>query len=217
MIVNVYVEGQSDKLALEALLAGLLAEKLQEGVSIRFIPAPPTGDRKVVLLTKMPIKALNILRNQPDSRVALLPDLFPSNKGFTHKTEQELRAGIMNVFSHAVTSKNLADIPNLDHRFKVFCFKHDMEVLLLAAKENLAAHLACSKFSPDWVEPVEEQNQDNPPSKVVARWFSLCGRTYDKTMDARTILEDVDYRAIAGRCPQCFAPFVEFLESCGPA
>jgi hypothetical protein len=217
MIVNVYVEGPSDSLALEALLAELLATKLQEGVCIRFIPVPPTGDRKTTLLTKMPLKALNILRNDPASKVALLPDLYPPNKGFDHKTERELQAGVKNIFSQAVASKGLGDVPGLADRFKVFCFKHEMEVLLLAAKPNLARYLACSGFSADWTEPVEDQNQDNPPSRVVERWFRQCGRTYDKTLDARAILQGVDYRAIARICPQCFKPFVEFLQSCGPA
>ncbi|MBI5522341.1 MAG: DUF4276 family protein [Desulfarculus sp.] len=215
MNVIVYVEGKSDCLALESLFFDLLTAKQEQGVSIRFYPAPPEGDRKTVLLTKGPRRALNILRNQPESVVALVPDLSPSNKGFPHASKQELLQGIADIFKAEVERKGLSNLPDLSRRFQVFCFKHDMEVLLLAARERLAEYLACSGFAPDWAENVEEQNQDDPPSKVVARWFEKCGRRYNKTLDAREILRGADYRLVAERCPDCFQPLVAFLESCG--
>lgn len=217
MTVTVYVEGRSDRLALEALLARLLEEKRAAGVDIRFYEAPPTGDRKAVLLTKLPLKGLDILRNLPDSVVVILPDLYPPNKGFPHRTPDEMRAGIMHRFVEAGTQKGLRDIGYLSSRFHVFCFKHEMEVLLLAARERFAAHLDCAKFSPDWAAQAEDQNHDDPPSRVVERWFKTCGRGYDKVTDARGILAGVDYQVLAQRCPQCFKPFVDFLESCGAA
>jgi hypothetical protein len=122
--------------------------------------------------------------------------------------------GVQNKFNEEAARKGLSDLPNLSSRFQVFCFKHDMEVLLLAARENLAAYLNCPAFAPDWNNTVEDQNHDNPPSKIVGKWFAECGRRYDKTMDARAILSSADYRTIAQRCPQCFKPFVEFLEGC---
>lgn len=217
MNVIAYVEGKSDCLALEALLADLLAAKRQQGVNISFYPAPPEGDRKTVLLTKVPLRALNILRNQPQSVVVLLPDLSPPNKGFPHVSQQELLHGITARFQAEVERKGLSNLPDLSRRFRAFCFKHDMEVLLLAAGERLAEYLACSGFAPDWTADVEEQNQDDPPSKVVARWFARCGRRYHKTLDAREVLRGADYRLVAQACPQCFQPFVDFLESCGAA
>jgi hypothetical protein len=217
MTVTVYVEGKSDCLALEALLGGLLGAKRDQGTCIQFFPTPPEGDRKKVLLTKMPLRALSILRNQPDSVVVLLPDLYPPNKGFPHATKEELLQGVANKFKEEAERKGLSDLPNLSSRFQVFCFKHDMEVLLLAARESLATYLDCSAFAPDWDSTVEDQDHGNPPSRVVARWFAQCGRRYDKTMDARAVLSGADYRVIAERCPQCFKPFVAFLESCGAA
>jgi hypothetical protein len=217
MTVTVYVEGRSDRAALEAVLAKLLDEKRAMGVDIRFYEAPPTGDRKTILLTKIPVKALDILRNLPDSVVVVLPDLYPPNKGFPHRTPDEMRAGVMLRFAEAGAQKGLRDIDSLSSRFHVFCFKHEMEVLLLAARERLAEYLNCAKFVPDWTARAEDQNHDDPPSRVVERWFRTCGRRYDKVTDARAILTGADYRALADHCDQCFKPFVEFLESCGPA
>ena len=42
--VIVYVEGRSDRLAMEVLLKPLLQQKIQKGVAIRFFEAPK-GDR----------------------------------------------------------------------------------------------------------------------------------------------------------------------------
>jgi len=68
MRVIIYVEGASDKAALEALLAPLIAVKSQQGIGIEFFPVKGSrnergGDAKKDLLTKVPIKAVNILKN----------------------------------------------------------------------------------------------------------------------------------------------------------
>ena len=49
--VLVYVEGPSDKAALNALLGALIEQKNAEGVSISFFEAP-SADRKDSVLTK---------------------------------------------------------------------------------------------------------------------------------------------------------------------
>lgn len=36
---------------------------------------------------------------------------------------------------------------------------------------------------------------------------------YVETEDAPEILAGADYRDLKRRCPQCFAPFVDYLES----
>ena len=93
MKVIVYVEGKSDRLGMETLLRPLVEEKRQQGVDIQFYETP-NGDRKTSVLTKVPIKAVNILRNVPDSVVVALPDLYPRNKGFLHETVDELVEGV---------------------------------------------------------------------------------------------------------------------------
>jgi hypothetical protein len=100
-------------------------------------------------------------------------------------------------------------------RFRVFGFKYDFEVLLLAAKDALLAHLGRSSSPVSWTEPVEEQNHDKPPKRVVEELFAACGERYRETVDAPRILEDVDYEALAERCPEGFGALVVFLASAG--
>jgi hypothetical protein len=99
MRVIIYLEGPSDKFALAALLEPLVQKKLQEGVAIDFFETP-AGDRKVSLLTKVPIKAVNILLNDPSGVVVAMPDLYPKNKGFPHETYPELIQGLTRLLQH---------------------------------------------------------------------------------------------------------------------
>ena len=76
--VIVYVEGPSDRLAMEELLADLLARLQTTGVVVKFIPTD--GKKKLVLHT--PTKAVNILHNDclfaenfPKSRIVYPPNM----------------------------------------------------------------------------------------------------------------------------------------------
>jgi len=210
MNVTVYVEGASDKLAMEALLAPLLEQKLQEGVAIEFFETPD-GDRKISLLTKVPKKAVNILRNDPYSIVVAMPDLSPKNKGFPHETFAELQSGILKNFHAALQSKGITNDSRFKKRFQVFCFQHDLEALILAAPEALASRLGVKALEINWKIPVEEQNHHKYPKMIVDDLFRSFGQRYKDTVDAPAILGTVDYQQITDRCCQCFKPFVEFL------
>jgi len=208
----IYVEGSSDKLALEALLNPLIEQKLQEGVTIEIFETPE-GDRKASLLTKVPHKAINILMNDPTAVVAAVPDLYPKNKGFPHETYQDLVRGLTSRFEQACQKKGHQPDERINRRFKVFCFKHDLEVLILAAEESLCAQLGVASLGVSWRKPVEDQNQDHPPKYVVEEIYRRHGQKYKGTVDAPLIFRGVSYHQIAERCPQCFGPFVEFLEN----
>ncbi|MEG4291373.1 DUF4276 family protein [Microcoleus sp. C2C3] len=215
MRVIIYVEGPSDKNAMEALLVNLIDQKSEEGVSIKFfaIKGPNNdrgGDAKRDLLLKAPIKAVDTL-NDPNSIVILLPDLYPRNKEFPHETFQQLEAGIMNNFSQALQRKGIQD-ERLKERFKVFCFKYEMEALILAAESGLRGKLGVTDLDVTWTIPVEDQNHDRPPSKIVEQLFRDSGKKYDKRVDPQLILRDTSYQEITDKCPQCFKPFVEFIE-----
>ena len=214
MNVIVYAEGRSDKLAMEALLQPLIQAKQEQGVSIEFFETAE-GDRKQTLLAKIPIRAANILLNERDAHVVALPDLYPKNKGFPHETVDELVAGTRVNFRRALQMKGLADDNRFLARFHVFCFKHDLEALLLAAPGALASHLKVKSLPVTWTIPVEEQNHKDPPKRVVERLFAEQGQKYKDTVDAELILTVVRYQDIAAACPQCFAPFVAFLEQLG--
>lgn len=210
--VYVYVEGPSDKAALGALLAPLLNQLREKAVYVKFF-GEYSGDRKTAILLKVPVLAVNILRSEPRSLVVALPDLYPKNKGFPHTTFPELQAGMLENFRAAARRKKIRKVGELEQRFKIFCLKHDLEALLLAAFEPLRAHLQSPSLKPTWSLPVEDVNHDHPPKRVVEALFQGCGQRYKDTVDAPLVLGSSHYAEVARACPQCFQPFVEFLES----
>lgn len=207
----IYGKGMSDKLAMEALLSPLINQKLWEGIQILFLEAP-SGHKKQSLLAKVPVRAVDILRNDPNSIVVAIPDLYPKNIEFSHVTPQELIDGIKSIFDRVLQSKNIAD-ERLKKRFHVFCFKYDLEALILAAESELCERLGTASLSITWTIPVEDQNHNLPPKKVVEKLFEDVGKHYKGTVDTPAILGKVDYKTLAQQCPQCFQPFVEFLEN----
>jgi hypothetical protein len=214
--VIVYVEGPSDKLAMERLLEPLLRKASEVGVMVIFIPISPMrgrGNSKRELMFKTPPKAVNILRNDPDAIAVAMPDLYPRNAGgLPHETFPELEEQIQALFKQALAKKHIED-EQINRRFRVFCFKHDLEALVLAAEEQLASRLGISSVVCTWIRPVENQNFDHPPKRIVERIFTEHGDRYQDTVDAPLILGASDYSVIAERCPQCFKPFVEYIES----
>lgn len=216
MRVLIYVEGRSDILALNELLGPLLRQKREEGIAIDIHEVPDhenLAHNKRALLTRIPLKAINMLRNNPSLTVAVVPDLFPQNTAFAHRTAEELIAGIRQIFSEGVQQKTGTAEVSLLNRFHVFCFKHDLEALLLAAEEGMRSRLRVERLRVTWTLPVEDQNHNQPPKYVVKELFETHGIHYRETVDAPLILSMHTYQEIADRCPQCFKPFVTFLEN----
>jgi len=211
MKVIIYVEGPSDKAAMEALLMSLIELKRKQGITIEFFDAP-SGDKKASVLTKVPIKAVNMIMNDPSAMVIALPDLYPRNKAFPHVTFNEMSDGIRERFHKALQQKGGADDVRLQTRFHVFCFKHDLEALLLTAENALKKRLCVNTLKRTWKLPVEEQNHDCPPKRVIENLFKQHDMQYKGTADAPAILADCEYHDLALRCPQCFKPFIDFLE-----
>ncbi len=205
MKVVVYVEGAGDRICLETLLAPLLAEKAASGVSIHFVPMT-RGDRKVALLTAAPVKAALAIANDPYALAVILPDLYPPNKAFPHTTCEEMQSGVRRRFNEALTRLRGSDNRFVD-RFRVFCLIHDLEVLLLAAEEQLIA--TCGLSSGTWITPVEQQNHYNPPKRVIEKLI----RGYQPAVDGPRVLAHADYRVISSRCPEGFGQFVAYLRS----
>jgi len=210
--VLVYVEGRSDRLAMEALLKPLLEKKRQEGVAIRFIDMNGKG----ALLTKIPKRAANILLHPPSSIVVALPDLYPPNEAFPHETPEQLTGELARRFEEALQTKSKEVDERVRKRFRVFCFKHDLEALLLAAETALGRRLAARSLKRSWRVPVEDQDHERPPKRVVEELFAQHGQRYQATVDAPLILGSASYATIADLCTQCFRPFVEFLEALVP-
>jgi hypothetical protein len=210
--VIVYVEGGSDKLAMEALLRPIIERKAQQGVSIQFFEAPP-GDKKVSVIRKVPLRAALILLNDPHTIVIAMPDLYPLNKEIPHETADELFAAIQFEFKRALHRRGVGDDQRYIQRFKVFCFKYELEALLLAAEDALAARLSLDQVEVTWTKPVEDQNKDNPPKQVLQALFEHYGTHYIETADAPLLLGLSELPAIKDACPQQFKPFVDYLES----
>ncbi len=203
--VFVYVEGPSDQLAMRALLDGPAHLAGKQGCSLDFFPLK----NKRALLNKGHRKALNILRNKPNSFVFLVPDLYPRNMPFPHATYEELKKEVERRFEVELREKGADE--RLKERFRVHCFKYDLEVLLLASEESLLKRLNVGTFSRKWVKPAEDQNHDNPPKRIVEALFSDSQMRYRDTIDAPWILERSDYRVLQTRCTQNFRPFLEEL------
>ncbi len=211
MKVHIYVEGPSDQRAMETLLGPLIMQKEEcDGINILFHPVTE-GDHKKTLVTTIPVTAVEIIRNEPDAYVVVLPDLYPQNKGFAHNTVDELITGTIGNFNRALQRKRLSDDTRLKERFKVFCFKHDLEALLLAAEDGLKQRLGIRKLTRSWKLPVEEQNHGHPPKRIVEELFAEQKQSYRDTLDAPGVLSFARYQDICEACPQCFKPFVDFL------
>lgn len=209
MKIIIYVEGPSDKYAMETLLGPLVESRLQDGIAIEFFQAPP-GDAKASVLTKVPKRAVNILINDPKSIVVAMPDLYPMNKAFAHETFAQLENGIVDGFEQALRLKGIDD-QRVTDRFRVFCFKHDLEALLLAVPDALARRLGVDSIAVSWTTPVEDQNHGRPPKRVVEQLYASYGKRYKDTVDAPLVLNAVNYEEVADQCYQCFRPFVDFL------
>lgn len=203
--VFVYVEGSSDQLGMRELLAGMMAEAENRGSRVDFYPL----GGKDALLQKGPGKALNILRNRPNSWVFLVPDLYPRNKYFDHESYAELKSELCRRFKALREERNCGS--RLDDHFLVHCFKHDLESLVLASEDALLSRLGKRKFSLSWRTPVEDQNQDRPPKRIVEELFVASGMRYIGTSDVPWILERSSLQYLMARCSQNFKPFIEDL------
>ncbi|MCD4782533.1 MAG: DUF4276 family protein [Candidatus Eremiobacteraeota bacterium] len=209
MKILVYVEGISDKLAMEKLLEPLISEAITGGVAIKFIAI---GNKKKLLST-VPIKGANITLNDPQAYVIALPDLHPQNVLFPHRNYEELRDKLLSVFQETVKRKKKSR--NCLNRFRVHCFKYELETLILTDKDVLLNYLNLKKTEIEWKIPVEDQNFDNNPTQILNRIFKEAGRNYkkNKTLYAPDLLSQLDYKEVSDVCQQNFKPFVEDLES----
>lgn len=208
MKVIVYLEGPSDRDALRALFESLIRQAAQNGCLIRFIPL----DGKQQLMTKVPRRAVNILRNHRDAHVFALPDLYPPNVGHPHSSDDDLKRALFQAFGNECKRLH-ADRAALGKRFHVHCLKYDLEVLLLASEEQLRKHLGLRSLPSriKWVKPVEDQDHKRPPKRVIEALFQHAKRCYIDTIHAPMILQGVDPFDLAKRCPQCFKPFLDNL------
>lgn len=172
--VFVYVEGPSDQLGMRQLFTDVMEIAKQKGRMVDFFVDFFPLNGKEPLLNKGPIKAINILRNRPNSYVFLVPDLYPPNKPFAHINFAELKDHLKKRFDEELQRKRCDN--RLADRFFVHCFKYDLEALVLASEKALLARLEKPQFSQSWTKPVENQNHNKPPKRIVEGLFRDSGK-----------------------------------------
>ncbi|MDD5559592.1 hypothetical protein [Candidatus Methylomirabilis sp.] len=191
MKVWVYVEGESDRIALNALWAKWRTALRQAGWGVQLIPL----DDKSRFFRKIGPHATEKLLADPLDLVVGLPDFYP-NQPFVgtpnqHATVNDLVNLQRKLVQDTITQKGL-DAANLIQRFHPSSLTHDLEMLLLAARDQLRAHLGTSDHLGHWRHPVEDQNQDQPPKRVVQTlYLRKKGRAYRDTKDAAAVLGTV--------------------------
>jgi hypothetical protein len=212
--VLVYVEGDSDRIALEALLSPIIREGQQAGIAIRFLPLRGKDE----VLRSSSLKAAADLARDARDWMFALPDLYPMKRfdgtENEHHSVDDLRRLLRKRFE-AEARRLGVEGDTLSH-FRVHCLKHDLEALLLAAPDALRRRLGTDDaLRGRWRLPVEDQNDAKPPKRVVEELFKHYRRKppYQETVDALWILQKARLDEVEAACRQCFGPFVRDLRA----
>jgi hypothetical protein len=201
MKVWIYVEGESDRIALNALWAGWRELLRGAGWGIQIIPL----DDKSRFFGKIGPHAAEKLADNEYDLVVGLPDLYPNheymNSEYRHTDLAELKR-----VQVTLVEKGLAEVFGFSSRrieaalarFHPTALKHDLEMLLLAAIDKLREVLDTPDALGNWIHPVEDQNQMKPPKYIVEELFQTKkGRKYRDTVHAKAVLGKVtDIRTI---------------------
>ncbi len=195
MKVWVFVEGESDRIALNTLWASWQAELGKKGWGIQIHPL----DDKSRYFRKIGHRAAEKMANNDHDLVIGLPDLYPnaeySHTEFKHADLQELKAVQTRLVQDALQAVFRLSPANAQARLARFfpsALKHDLEALLLAAVDELRRTLGTEETLGKWRHPVEDQNQQKPPKYVVEELFrTKKSRCYRDTVHARAVLEKV--------------------------
>jgi hypothetical protein len=195
MKVWVFVEGESDRIALNTLWATWRTELGKKGWGIQIHPL----DDKSRYFRKIGHRAAEKMVNNEQDLVVGLPDLYPnaaySQTKFKHADLPELKAvqtrlvqdALQTVFQLSPTTAQERLV-----RFFPSALKHDLEALLLAAVIELQKVLETKETLGKWRHPVEDQNQQKPPKHVVEELFrTKKGCSYRDTVHARAVFEKV--------------------------
>lgn len=197
MKVWIYVEGESDKLALKTLWRSW-REQLRtggHGISIS------TLGGKSKFFHKIGHRAAEKLYANKDDIAIGLPDLYPNQPyigtRFEHMDMIQIKSiqksevcnALQNIFG-----VNHSQVQQLLERFLPSALKYDLEMLLLAAQEQLRNYLGTRDRLGNWRNPVEDQDQNHPPKRIVEELFRTKSRTrraYRDTRDASAVLRNV--------------------------
>jgi len=191
MKVWVYVEGPSDRLALEALWNGWRYKMKAAGWGIHVLPL----DNKAKFLRKIGAHASEKLLADTRDLVIGLPDYYPNAPYVGHQYEHNTLTDLLELQRRLVReylSRKECNADILMERFYPSALKHDLEMLLLAACDQLRDHLGTKERLGNWILPVENQNQSRPPKRVVEDLYrTKKDRVYRDTKDSVAVLSGV--------------------------
>jgi hypothetical protein len=192
--VFIYVEGLSDKLALQALFQKYTQQLRHRKHGLFFVVLK----NKSKFLAKIGPLAAQKLAENDEARVVALPDLYPnqqySGTDHAHANFSELCEVLTGLVTKALRTcfgKRSRAREEVQSRFYPCALKHDLEMLLLAAWRCLQQHIR-KPLSGSWRHPAEGQNQIHPPKQIVEQIFmSKTKRAYRDTKDAPAVLRRV--------------------------
>ncbi len=198
MKVWVFVEGKSDVGALSALWSGWKEKLGEKGWGIHLIPL----ENKSNYFRKIGPRATEKLMHDTSDLVVGLPDLYPNqnyaNTDYRHNDLQELRDVQERLVNQSLQQKvREADVDSHMVRFYASALKHDLEVLLLAATGQLQSRLKMRNKPSGWRRPPEDQNQNQPPKRIVEELFRRhIGKSYRENVDSYAILSKANLREV---------------------
>jgi hypothetical protein len=187
-----FVEGESDRIALNTLWATWRVSLQSVGWGIQIIVL----DNKSKFFRKIGHRAAEKLMNNEDDLVVGLPDLYP-NRGYEHTEYEHHDLNELMLVQRELVKRSLCNdfqcsprqIQTLIDRFYPTALKHDLEMLLLAAKDELRAVLQTTDALGQWQHPVENQNQTRPPKYIIEELFrTRKGVRYSDTVHAKAVL-----------------------------
>jgi hypothetical protein len=193
----IYVEGDSDKIALNSLFNVWKRTMRATGRGVEVIPL----ENKSQYFRKFGALAAEKLRSNGVDVVVGLPDLYPSSPFSTtlhaHSNYSELQAVQRKLVLKQLTEQHGMSVGSasvlIQGRLYAAALKHDCEMLLLSATDLLRKHLRVDEHLVCWTIPVENQNQDKPPSRIVESLYrTKRKRCYLPTVDTKAVLGQVE-------------------------
>ena len=203
MKVWVFVEGNSDVKALSALWSGWKEKLGEKGWGIQLISL---GNKSNYFRNIGP-RAIRKLVHDTRDLVVGLPDLYPNrdyaNTEYKHDNLKQLQDVQTQLVKQNLQQQiRRAEVDSHMARFYASALKHDLEVLLLAATNQLQSRLNMRNKPSGWRRPPEEQNQNKPPKRIVEELFRRhLKRAYLENSDSNAILRNADLREVAEQCP----------------
>jgi hypothetical protein len=192
-----FVEGPADELGLKVLFTDWRTHLRAAGRGLGIVPL----GNKANFLKKFGVRAAEKLVAEAHDIVVGLPDLYPTlpfdDDRYRHTDMVSIKE-IQRVSVRAALrdTYGLPDdiVEKIELRLFPSAFRHDFEMLLLAAVDALRFHLGTKEQLGNWRVPVEDQDLGRPPKRVIEELFltkSPGRKAYRDTKDAPAILRKV--------------------------